>query len=481
MNRETAPPGTPLSQVGGLPKARYEAAIWTTGGQRSFLFGANQDARFDADQASQRELMRKARYFEKNNAFVNRLADIFEQYTVGSGGLQVVSKSPDATAYFNLWAQDCDADGLMDFGLMQSVAARAWFIDGESFLIRTNYKGRLKIQMIESHRVATPPGRAQDEGKSVIQGRELVAGRPIGLWVNEGPSPGVSDQWRLIPEEDVIQISEPTRAAMYRGLTFLYPVMNDLHDLDDLQMLVLQVAKQAACVGNVTLNKTGELDSMTARRAAMKINSQNAAGVGTIKNSSEFYQVKLGAQEIAMQIGDSINQFQANRPSLAEREHWEYLLSKICAGVGISKLLILPTSMQGTVTRADLDIAAAFFRTRSAIPQSAVRKVFYWVMDWAQKFDREVLRGGFNFSDYQNVIVRSPRSPNVDVGRNSKALIAELNSKVRTYQDVYAESGQDWREQFAQCAAEKEMMEKLNIVPIDLVPKQDAVENTSDE
>ena len=36
--------------------------------------------------------------------------------------------------------------------------------------------------------------------------------------------------------------------------------------------------------------------------------------------------------EMALQHGDSIKQFQADRPSLAEREHWEYLVSKICAG-----------------------------------------------------------------------------------------------------------------------------------------------------
>ena len=77
----------------------YEAARFSFG-ERSLLLGGIQDARLDADAMTRREILRKARYFEKNNAFVNRLADIFEQYTVGATGLQAVSASPDANAYF---------------------------------------------------------------------------------------------------------------------------------------------------------------------------------------------------------------------------------------------------------------------------------------------------------------------------------------------------------------------------------------------
>ena len=129
------------SRLRGGAKNYYEAARWRWG-ERSWVFGSNQDARLDADAMSRKEIMRKARYFEKNNAFVNRLADIFEQYTVGAGGLAVVSKSKDATDYFNRWCKDCDALGLMDFGQMQGVAARSWFVDGDCFIIKVKFEKR---------------------------------------------------------------------------------------------------------------------------------------------------------------------------------------------------------------------------------------------------------------------------------------------------------------------------------------------------
>ena len=39
----------------------------------------------------------------------------------------------------------------------------------------------------------------------------------------------------------------------------------------------------------------------------------------------------------------------------------------------------------------------------------------------------------------------SPRSPNVDVGRNSAAQLAELEAGIVTYDEVYGARGLDWR------------------------------------
>ena len=478
-----------LSHVPGLGRLIrnfYEGAQWKWG-ERSFVFGTLQDQRLDASSMTRKELMRKSRNFERNNAFQNRLADIFEQYTVGSGGLIVVSKSKDATDYFNRWSKDADALGLMEFGTMQGVAARAWFVDGEAFLVKVMVRGRLKMQIIEGHRVETPPDQASGEGITIVDGVAIGEdGSRSGIWVNVGTeSPfgaNSGSNYKYVRAADVFHVYEPSRTGMYRGLPFCYPVMNDINDLDDLQLLTMQVAKQAATIGNVTTNRTGELSTRSARQVGLKINTANAVGQPVVKSSSEFYNVKLGASEIALMHGDDIKQFQAGRPSLVEQQHWDYLTGKICIGQGIAKLLIWPYSMQGTMVRADLDISNAFFRCRSTVMQAMVRWAFVNVISWAQDYDREVLRGGFNFSGFENVTVRAPRAVNVDVGRNSKAAITELQNNARTYQDWYAEEGKDWREQFAQIGSEKELMTQLKITPVDLMPaKGNADEATPDE
>jgi capsid protein len=484
--------GVFLKDAGGLPPIRedaqafYEGAQWKWG-EQGFIFGALQDMRLDANAMTRKELMRKSRAFERNNAFQQRIADLFEQYTVGAGGLLAVSDSKDANTYFRQWCADCDALGLMDFGGQQSVAARNWFVDGECFLVKVVVKGRLKIQLIEGHRVETPGHLAGGEGVNVVDGVAInSSGRKTGIWVNVSPSTPyvqtIAEAWKFVACEDVFHLYEPSRAGMYRGLPFSHAVMNDINDLDDLQKLVNQVAKQAAALGNVTTNRTGELPTRSARQVGMKIPSQNAAGANLTKTAGDFYQVKFGATEIALQHGDSIKQFQADRPSLAEREHWDYLTGKICIGQGVAKQLVWPYSIQGTALRADLETCAAFFRCRSAVCQAMVKWVFFNVIQWAQDYDRAVLRGGFDFTGYDNVVVRPPRSPNVDMGRNSKAALAELSGNARTYQDWYAEAGQDWGEQFAQIAKERACMATYGITPADLAAaKGNEDEATEDE
>ena len=110
----------------------------------------------------------------------------------------------------------------------------------------------------------------------------------------------------FIPAENVIHVFEPSRAGMYRGVSFLHACVNDLHDMDDLQQMVMQVCKQAASIGNVTTNKTGEFDPAASRRAAMKIQSFNQSGAAVTKTTDNFYNVKLGSQEIALMHGDDI-------------------------------------------------------------------------------------------------------------------------------------------------------------------------------
>lgn len=484
--------GVFLKDAGGLPPIRkeaqnfYEGATWKWG-EQGFIFGGLQDMRLDANAMTRKELMRKSRAFERNNAFQQRIADLFEQYTVGAGGLAVVSQSKDANIYFKQWAMDCDALGLMDFGTLQSVSARNWFIDGECFIVKVISRGKLKLQVIEGHRVETPGHLSGEEGVSVVDGVAIdAAGRKTGIWVNTTQvntySAPNAQAWKFVPCEDVFHLYEPSRPGMYRGLPFCHAVMNDINDLDDLQKLVNQVAKQAATIGNVTTNRLGELPTRSARQVGMKIPSTTATGAVVAKQAADFYQVKFGASEIALQHGDSIKQFQADRPSLAEREHWDYLTGKICIGQGVAKQLVWPYSIQGTALRSDLETCAAFFRCRSAVVQCMVKWVFYNVIKWAQDYDRSVLRGGFDFTGYENCIVRAPRSPNVDMGRNSRAAIGELNGNARTYQDWYAEAGQDWTEQFAQIAKERELMKSLNITPLDLQPsKGNADEAEPDE
>ncbi len=370
-------------------ESRYEGAAQTFF-DRSWLPASVQDARFDFDSYTRLELIRRARYWEQNSGLVNRLCDVFEQYTVGQG-LQLIPSCPDeedwnqiASRWWTDWSKWPNVDNGLSMGITQGLMARSWAIDGESFIYKTFSpdSGRPRIQLIESHRIGTPPEMKSQEGTSIIDGIEFnvdASGQPVGkpkrYWLRTDSisfysgqwQSGRGQMWKPIDGDRMLHLFEPARPGMVHGPTLLYPVMNDLHDLEDLQFLEQKAARAAAEVANVITNKIGEASTTSSRRQKWQIQSQDAAGNPTVKSPPLFYETTLGGRNLYVSSGEKFEQFKSERPSVVTRDYWDYLIRKICAGVGISSLLVMPFSLQGTVTRADLDVAASFFRSRSAI------------------------------------------------------------------------------------------------------------------
>ena len=126
--------------------------------------------------------------------------------------------------------------------------------------------------------------------------------------------------------------------------------------------------------------------------------------------------------------------------------------------------------MQGTVTRADLDVMATFFRSRSSVLASKFTDVYEYVMGWAVA---NVLDVSDPPPDWRRVTVRAPRSVNVDVGRNAQALIAEYAAGWRTLESICAELGEDWVEVLRQRAVERkearELEQEFGLAPGELI------------
>jgi lambda family phage portal protein len=449
--------GSKISPIEG----RYEAGQYFST-RRSWLPAWVRDARFDANSATRLEILRKARYFERNNAIVNRLADLFEQYTVGPNGLRFVPASSDpewnkrAAAWWSDWCKLCDLTTLQNFGTIQSLCARSWAIDGEIFLLKTRGKIRdngqsyPRIQLIESHRVETP-GELSADGR-IIDGIKVDdRGRPVSYFIRETNFGTQEETYREVPADEMIHIFEPTRPGMYRGIPLLYAVLNDLHDLDDLQMYSMDGAKEAAATINVIQTKSGEMDAMQYRRARMQIPGTDGTSGGSSQDRTSYYDTVFRGTSKVLKEGDEMKQFQVTRPSESERALWDHLTSKVCAGFGISKLLVFPWSMQGTVTRADLEVASVFFRSRSAILASKFEELWSYVIGWATKNVRELSDPPL---DWMRISIRPPRSVNVDVGRNAIALISEYEAGWRTLEEICGELGLDWRDVLRQRAVE---------------------------
>lgn len=451
--------------LGASPAARYEGA--THSWERGWIPAGIQDARFDADNATRMELVRKSRYFEKNNAIYNRLADLYCNYTAGAS-LQLTPASDDpewnarAKAWWDGWCRQPALTNRQSFGSLAHTIARTRFVDGECFIVLTRGEsGRPRVQLFEGHQVKTPPQFADMEGNGVIDGVQVDKnGRPRGYYFASRSKDGMSETFQAVNAENVIHLFKPLRPGQYRGLPMVAPVINDLHDLDDLQILEMRAAKDAADITNVIKTPSGEVDPDEMRRRSITQTKTDSNGNTYTEEKLDYYQDSIGGNTLVLKNGDDIQQFRSDRPSVATSGYWKYLTEKICSGVGIPYVLVFPDSMQGTVYRGSLDMANQFFRAEFVTLADASRLLYSYVMNWA-RINVPTLRDAPH--NWSAVSVHPPRAVNVDVGRNSAAMLAELEAGATTYDQIYGPQGLHWQEQFRRLKEQKDFAESIGL------------------
>ena len=458
-----------IVRVGRAILNRYESA-WQRWGERSWLPQTYQDARLDADSSTRIELQRRHRYWVKNSDVVQRIRNLYIQFSVGPAGLQVVPNS-DSEDWnhgkqhnWQAWSRNPSMDTNLDLGQLCIMWAGQLFDDGEFFILKTQRKEQLKgggyrivpaIRTIAANRVKTPDQMTAEERKTIWDGVKVDAnGKPTHYYIFDD-----SGGFTIVPASDVIHKFKCREPGMLRGIPEGFCSMNVLHDFEDLHLLEMQAAKLAAELAVVETNPTGEFDSTASRRLSVKTQTQNHANQYVTKNSDTYYNLTMGAKRYALKTGDTIKNFQVDRPSIVQQEYWQFLVTRICNAYNVPKLLVFPFSLQGTVVRADLDICATAFRFNFEIVASALREIYEWQTNWAVQYDRTL--DGDVPDNALECVIRPPRAPNVDIGYTAAALETELKVGTRTYQDVFAERQQDWRHQFRQAAESAAYLKQL--------------------
>lgn len=168
-----------------------------------------------------------------------------------------------------------DAQGDMDFAMMQELACRNWMLSGDIFFIRRVRNGVSSWRAIESDRVQTPYYYSTKEGvgivcynpetgNRIIDGVELDSdGIPCAYWVLkdyiDAPLLVQEGQIERIPafledgEPLVLHIFKRLRPDQYRGVPILSGLLETLHSRRNYTQAELQAAAlQAAVFGFIS-------------------------------------------------------------------------------------------------------------------------------------------------------------------------------------------------------------------------------------
>ena len=114
------------------------------------------DASAELPSYTRSELVRKARYLEKNSGHIRGILRDLKVYGIGKG-IYPNAKSDNhawnkqAEDFFFKWSRHCDITNRFSWRECQSMILRSLIVDGEIFVIKTfDSFGVPKIQLIES-------------------------------------------------------------------------------------------------------------------------------------------------------------------------------------------------------------------------------------------------------------------------------------------------------------------------------------------
>lgn len=427
--------------------AGYHLTRWTP--NRSNRVDRSQSACRDIPYGVRRLLLDWSRDMERRDPLFNRYLDLCEQYMVGARGLIIRSASQNepwaarANAAWDGWQPWHDVSSRFSFGKRQALIVRELRVAGELFIIKTTGdpddrgRPRPRLQYVESENCFTPPDLQSEEGKTVFDGvRRASSGRPIGYFFQE-----IIDgkqAFRETPASNVIHCFDPSRFGQSRGLPIFYSAVKDLLDLSELQDLEMVSAKDNARISRVVTTPTGEIDDEATLR-----NGTDVLAAGST-NPGDYYEQVSGVRPIITMPGHTYAEYRTERPTASAMSFWDFVNARAAAGLGLPYEILIMKSMQGTVARGAYSMADAFFCAGTASLMDDVAQVW----EFAIGMDPATVAG--RPPDWRAIKYTRPRSINVDVGRNSAAMVAELEAGTRTFEQVYAEMGMDWRECFRQ-------------------------------
>jgi capsid protein len=440
-------------------QARYEAAYWNL--SRSYLPGYIQGAREDIDSMSRAEILRRVRYFEKNSNVMQKALSILSVNVIGTGINPTPATSDEtwndaACEWWKKWCEVADVTGASSLYELQDIVYRGQNIDGDHAVELTlNEFGRPAINLIESHRITSAgldPKVISAQGFRATDGVIIgPSGKPLAYTIqNEFDQRSVA----VIPASKLVLFYTKRRASQYRGISLFHSAILDLHDLDDLQKFEMKAAKDAASISKVVQTAAGAatVDGVGIGRSLQAIPAVSPT------QKSEYYRSAIGGETIHTLPGDKYDQYTSERPSAATTGFWDKLENKFVQGSGLSYAALVDYrgNWGGATLRAAVTSDNRLFSLRTNEQARKWQRVWEYAIEWAMQHNELP----FN-PEFRNVRWHPPRRTTVDIGNESAATLNELKGGIRTYETIYGEAGDDWRERLEQRAVEEQFIDEL--------------------
>lgn len=434
--------------------------------------------------SSSTQIRNRSRQLVRDFAYFARAVDVLVDYTVGTGvQLQSrVTRGVDAetgksrlhTAKINeiesawrRWMEEADAAGRMHYHELEQLAKRQDVESGEFIFVKVNLpdKNRFIPFALQAYEAdwLTSNYTTPLNGNVVDQGIEADprTGRVVAYHfaVPDGFNNLTGNiKTQRIPAEQVIHGFKTLRPGQLRGISPFTTAILIADDLHDYLGAEIDAAKLAA------------------KRLAV-VTTTDAAGFQALRGADDATTgQRIEELETAfieyLRPGESITFDGSNRPGDSFEPFTRLVLRMVAVSTGVTYELL--TGDYAGINYSNLrGIRNDFMKTIAPTQQRHIRQfcnpVYRAFLESAVQSGRISLPGYFsNPYPWQECIWQPPGVESIDPLREGKAYIDQINSLLRSPQEITASRGRDYEEVLNEIAEAKRMADARGLSPVDV-------------
>lgn len=451
------------------PRRGYERAVWRheLEMQRNYDAGdygrlnanwrvANQSAEL-TDRPYRDNIRARARDLERNSDIMNSVTSAFVRNVIGGGyTLQARTENEELNAKIeSKWKQwckktNCDVTGNQSFQQILRMLVKRKKIDGGVLIHKVYTSGGLipfKLQCLEVDELDASVMNPQKKGNKVIGGIEMNAyNKAEGYWIRQYDIDGMSMHLpKFIPAKDMIYAYQKSRPSQVREVSDMTQTMPRIRDTNEFMTAVSVKQRIEACLSVFIKRMT----------PSGQIGRGSAVGGESEKHN---YQGKTLTPGMIMHLnpGDDVETVNPSGQATDASSYIKQQQHMIGAGQGVSY----------EATSRDMSESNYSSARQGAIEDELTyeddKEILIQIMDeiYETFVISLVLSGLVDIKDFWNkkeqyfehAWIQAPKKW-IDPLKESNANKIAMQTGQKTFKQICAENGMDWRETIDEMAA----------------------------
>lgn len=435
-------------QLEKLRGGGYDAAEY---GRISANWKAFNEAADLTDRTARDIIRARARDLERNSDMANEIIHAFKRNVIGRGYTLQARTGDDALddtieALWKEWThrQNCDVTGQQSFNQMLRMAVERKKVDGGILFLKRYTRGGVlpfKLQMLEVDELSISTTIPHRQGNRVVGGVEYNDfGAPVGYWIEQY----AIDGWQLsqpvfYPAKDVIFYYSKKRTSQLREISDFSPTINRIRDANEYITAVSVKERIAACL-SVFIRKAVPTTGFGRSGQAVAAPNQTYAG----KTLSPGMITEMNA-------GDDIQVVDPKTGSSNATTFLKMQQRLIGGGQGLSYEATardMSETNYSSARQASIEDEATFGEEIELLQENVMSEIYETFLISA------VLAGAISIPGFwdnkrsymRHEWVAAPKKW-IDPLKESSANATALATAQKTFKQISAEQGRDWKQQ----------------------------------